>query len=929
MARMAALVGREREQSRLRRAIADAAGGAGTFVVVRGEPGIGKTALVRWAVDEVGDGWWVLRGNAHPSGAHLSYGPIVEAVGRLLRGIGPEASTELTAGISGLGLLFPDLIGDEPPHAAEGDLSQTIALESLRALVVRLAARRPVMLVVDDLQWADPATLRTLGYLSGEVADTSIVVVVTLRDGDDARRPDVRAALASFRRVARVDVVTPQRLDATEVGAVLAAALGREADAAVVDDVLARSAGTPLYVEALAQQLAEAAGRPGTEALPGVVHDVIGELLGGVDGPALRLAQTAALCAEPMPEDLARRASGLDAEAFEAALADVTTRHLVDREDLGRGLITTAHPLIGEVVERSMSASQRAELHLGLLDAVGEGADPEIRVVHATGAGPLVDPAVVVDALTAAGRQAMRRRAYQSAIKYLGDALERAPDGSGPVASLEVRRMLIDALLRAGEYAAAEAVAREGLAEHAGSDDRFRLLHRLETACWLQGHGDVELTEMQAALDEIPTSDRRPAVLELAEHVVSAYARRERTADAGAAIADLIARTSDASDPDTQVLRAVALSSVALIEGRPVDAGPLIATARRTAEDHGLVPRLPRIELQELDAALLTGPVALVRRRGDSVRRNGSAPVPWRDQIVDHVCGLAALEPGWAVGVDDGAEAELTWPVRRPMTVAHRAWVTGDAELATAAVELALRIQAADRDDTRGIPDAAPRLVSTARVLLAGDRAGAAALVPELERDHQQVWWAPAGELVCAVAELAGAPELHRATCDSMRDLDQGRGWSSAIATLAAASLAPAEDRAPALLAAAERLDELGDRHRLAVALVGAVELGADGDVAARLEPLLDPVERCGLRPLARRIRDALGLSAPPEARPAALTRRQFEIAELVAQGLSNAAVADRLCISVRTVTSHLDHIYARLGVRNRTELAVRLPEWR
>ena len=100
MARMAALVGREREQSRLRRAIADAAGGAGTFVVVRGEPGIGKTALVRWAVDEVqDDGWWVLRGNAHPSGAHLSYGPIVEAVGRLLRGIGPEASTELTAGI--------------------------------------------------------------------------------------------------------------------------------------------------------------------------------------------------------------------------------------------------------------------------------------------------------------------------------------------------------------------------------------------------------------------------------------------------------------------------------------------------------------------------------------------------------------------------------------------------------------------------------------------------------------------------------------------------------------------------------------------------------------------------------------------------------------------------------------------------------------
>lgn len=930
MARMAALVGREREQSRLRRAMADAAEGAGTFVVIRGEPGIGKTALARWAASEVqGEGWWVLRGNAHPSGAHLSYGPIVEAIGRLLRGIGPEASAELTDGIAGLGLLFPDLVGDESWRAGDRDLSQTIALESIRALAVRLAARRPVLLVVDDLQWADPATLRTLGYLSGEVAEASIVVLVTLRDGDDAHRPDVRAALASFRRAARVDVVAPGRLDATEVAAVLTAALGRAAEPAEVDEVLERSAGTPLFVEALAQQLADATAPASSEALPGVVHDVIGELLAGVDDASMRVAQIAALASEPLPVELAQRASGLDASAFEAALAEVTAGHIADREEAARGVLGPAHPLIGEVIEQATNPAVRAELHHRLLEALGDEADPEVRVMHAIAAGSRLEPAAAVDVLVAAGHQAMRRQAYQSAIEYFGDALERSPGEPDRAVALDLRRMLVDALLRAGEYGAAEAVAREGTDEHRGSVDHLHLLHRLETACWLQGRGDDELRAMEDAIGDLAVTDRRPAVLELAEQRVSAHARREQEAEAHAALADLIARTGDASDADTRVLHVTALASAALMGDRPADAESLLAEARRIAEEHDLLPRLRRIELQELDVALWTGPVALVRRLGDRVRRNGSASVPWRNQIVDHVCGLAALEPGWGVGAESRSDTELAWPLRQPVTMAHRAWVTGDADLAAEAADLAREIGMATQQK-RGVAYADPWVVSGAQLVLTGDRGGAAELVAEIERRVDvRFTWAPAAELVCAVAELAGADELGRATCAVLRAADRGLGWSTAIASLCAASVADVEDRADRLLGAADLLEAVGDRHRLAVALTEALEAGADPTAAERLEPLLDPVERCGLSALAQRMRAVLGSSAPPESRPAALTRRQFEIAELVAEGLSNAAVADRLCISVRTVTSHLDHIYARLGVRNRTELAVRLPEWR
>ncbi|HMQ24586.1 MAG TPA: LuxR C-terminal-related transcriptional regulator, partial [Acidimicrobiales bacterium] len=475
----------------------------------------------------------------------------------------------------------------------------------------------------------------------------------------------------------------------------------------------------------------------------------------------------------------------------------------------------------------------------------------------------------------------------------------------------------------------AEAVAREGMHAHRGSHLHLRLLHRLETACWLQGRGDEELEAMEDVVAGLAVTDRRLAVLELAEQRVSAHARREHEAEAHAALADLIARTGDASDADTRVLHVTALASAALMGDRPADAESLLAEARRIAEEHDLLPRLRRIELQELDIALWTGPVALVRRLGDRVRRNGSASVPWRNQIVDHVCGLAALEPGWGVGVERRSDTELAWPLRQPVTMAHRAWVTGDADLAAEAADLAREIGMATQQ-RRGVAYADPWVVSGAQLVLTGDRGGAAELVAEIERRVDvRFTWAPAAELVCAVAELAGADELLRATCAVLRAADRGLGWSTAIASLCAASVTDVEDRADRLLGAADLLDAVCDRHRLAVALTGALEAGADPTAAERLEPLLDPVERCGLSALAQRMRAVLGSSAPPESRPAALTRRQFEIAELVAEGLSNAAVADRLCISVRTVTSHLDHIYARLGVRNRTELAVRLPEWR
>jgi DNA-binding CsgD family transcriptional regulator len=167
-----------------------------------------------------------------------------------------------------------------------------------------------------------------------------------------------------------------------------------------------------------------------------------------------------------------------------------------------------------------------------------------------------------------------------------------------------------------------------------------------------------------------------------------------------------------------------------------------------------------------------------------------------------------------------------------------------------------------------------------------------------------------------------------------MRRQDAGRGWSSAHAERIEGEHEIDDARAAArLVKAAHRFSAVGDRRQEAECLVHAAERWPPALDSERLGGLLVPVTRAGLGRLASRMRTVLGDDGHPpvhdESAPALLTSRQLEIAELVAEGLTNAAIADRLFISVRTVTSHLDHIYTRLGIGNRTELAVRLPDLR
>ncbi len=950
---MRELVGREREQGRLIDLLDRAERGDGGLALIRGEAGIGKTALARWAeVDADGRDFVCLRGRCHAHGSEVSYGPLVEAIGRTLRSRETDDLHALTDRIGGLSALFPGLVTESDPSPVPDELALTQTLEALRGILVRLVTTGPLLLVIDDVQWADAATLRALAHLSGELEAAPIAMILTLRDGDEADRPDVRTLLAALRRTCPVDELKPARLDATETGRVLAAlrgdgsgpGAGEPMPADVVDAVFRRTAGTPLFIESLAREMLEssngwAAGRPGPEP-PSAVRDAIAERLHELTEDDRDVLAAVAMASTETDLGAIQRITQLDDVVYGRAVDRLLARRLIT-VDLGPGGVEAAHPLIAEVAEHLLSPLERSRLHARFLAVAGDDADPEVAALHVVGAGDRlpVDQALVV--LNEAAAQAAARHAYRSTVAHAGRALALIEPLDRPADELAIRRRLAGALLGLGEPAEA-AIVVEGALRLDGVDPAARLpaLCQAEIAGWLTGTGTDELARLDDALAAIAFDDHRPEVLRALELRLTAHARRGSAATTGH-VDDIMARTVDGQSPPARALHLIGSSFRHELDGRQHLALPLLEEILGLA---GVLPawQVNRARVVTVDCRAHVGPVDRLRAAAEAVVGDGEGIyISWRDHITSYLCGLAGLEPGAldltsASPISFESASSASWP--DPIVIAHRAWLLEDDDgLGAVAAEIAAKRR---RFPDRGSVVRAADAIDDLLALASGD--------PEIARHRVQRLSEPTLsalfgrellEVIHRLAILAGAADRASAVEGALRRADGGGGWASAQARfLEGQRLRDLADdgspRQPApaevLADAADRLERAGDRHRLALCLTDLAE--ATGAVDRRLPALLGPVEKVGLAGLADRIRAVVGPSVAAQTDRGAvvsLTPRQLEIAELVAEGLGNAAIADRLFISVRTVTSHLDHIYTKLGIKNRTELAVRLPDLR
>jgi DNA-binding CsgD family transcriptional regulator len=941
------LIGREPEQDRLAAAAQAARAGRGRIVLICGEPGIGTTALLASLVAQAaGAGARVASGAAEELERRVPFAAITDC-------LGAGATGRDTAEITAL------LRGSHRPSGgalAKAD-AEFLITEAILGLVDGWCAVGAVVLAMDDLQWADPASLLVLHRLGRVAGQLPLLIAATRRSG--AGGPDVERLVRSW--AARdADQVSLGPLDERSVAVLTGHTIGAQPGPGLLGMITA-AAGNPLYVIELARALASGTMGAGAGAMPeSLITVVTGRLAGLSDrareilpvsavlGPGFTVAELSAVLATP-PLDLI----GVVQEAVAAEVLTAEADRLVFR-----------HEVIRQALAESLPPSVRNALHLQAGQALAAAGAPVERAAQHLLAAMTLDAPALAWLAGSADRLSVRAPALAS------DLLCRAVEVADPAGeqAVPLRLALAGALLRAGRFAEAEAAASaglatsEGLARRAGpgtdgkpatgaaadggdgADPGGQLRWVLVQASLNQGHVPEALRQAQQALDGGGLSRagraRFHGLAAQCLHVLSPGGPAPAMQAAEGARAEGMA----SGDPVAMAYGLQAVAGASRWQGRfarALDLASQAAAALNRAgpiADSQLDPQLIRANcLFDLDRdaeaqEAYTADLRLAERGTGtfflclhhlSVARMCFLTGRWDDALSEistardapdhlgvsvHLDGLATLV---AVHRQDRDElATLRAALESPLatgTVRHtiddRSWGRALALLADG-----------DRDAAFGTLSRAWQECVTGNREYCGHY-----LLPDLAALAVPLGEAAAARQAVAALDryLAGRDisSLHRSARFATAILDGDPDALLGVAAAYAAAGRPllesqAREHAADLLAAAGRASE------------ARIQLDAAQDCYARLDAVWDAA-RADARLRAHGIRrGAHGPRRRPKSGWAALTDTERKVAALLAEGLSNPDIAARMFTSRRTVQYHVSNILAKLGLSSRVELA-------
>ena len=379
------LVGRDRELALLAGVLS---GPGPRFVLVDGEPGIGKSRLVAEAT-------------AAATGARVAWGRCHE--------------DDDAPALWPWRQVLAALTGDPEAVLAGPDDGAFAAFERMLRALVDASADRRVVVVLDDLHWADPASLRLLSFLAVELQHGPVTVLSTSRPvDDDPVVAQVRATLARTAGFVHVDLGP---LDEAATAELVATVAGPDLDDRAVADLHDRSGGNPFFATELARVLAE--GRDGP--VPPGVRDVVLRRLAHLPEDARTVLRLAAVAGQRFDVPLLQRAgAGPDDDALADALEAAEAAHLVRAE--GPGRMAFAHALVRESLLADLPELRRSRLHARLAAALTTG-DPFERAHHLVAGLPFTDTATTVAACAEAAEQAAREHAHENAARWWERAL--------------------------------------------------------------------------------------------------------------------------------------------------------------------------------------------------------------------------------------------------------------------------------------------------------------------------------------------------------------------------------------------------------------------------------------------------------------------------------------------------------------------------
>ena len=595
----AAFVGRTRELTALWAAMERARAGRATVVLVGGEAGVGKTRLITEFGDRArASGATVLVGGCIPLGEGvLPYAPLVEALTALVAGQQDATLDELLGpSTDALGRLLqlPGAAEEASTAAGSEQYAQARLFEAVLTVLDRLSRRHPVILVLEDLHWADRSTRDLLAVLAHRLGTAAVVLVATYRSDDLHRHHPLRPLLAELDRRAGVEHLQLDRFDRAELDSLLTTVLGERLPEGLADAIFVRSAGNAFFAEELL-----AAARRGDRALPPTVQEVVLTRVEALSGSARRLLDVVAVAGRGIDDRLLAAAADLEGEQLAEGLGAATSQHLL-LPDPARGAYGFRHALVGEVLYDDLLPAERRRTHAVL--AVALTADPRLASGSpAVAAAELAahwsaadDVERALPALINAGRAANQAYAFAEAQHDFERALglwDRVPDAE---ARLGVDRVwlleqAVEAAFRADDQPRAVALAEQALhlLDPIATPVRAALLHeRLGHARWLAGD-----QQALAAFDEaVRLLPAEPASAERARVVVGraltlGYASRMDESLTGAEEALRIARSAGARREEGQALWA--LGAALTVLGHPEAANPQLRAARQIAEEVG------------------------------------------------------------------------------------------------------------------------------------------------------------------------------------------------------------------------------------------------------------------------------------------------------------------------------------------------------
>ncbi|OKI02212.1 LuxR family transcriptional regulator [Streptomyces sp. CB02923] len=902
---------RETELARIDTAVRRAQAGRSSALLLTGPLGIGRSTLLQEAGARTSDGVKILRANAAPMEQDFAFGIVHQLLGPAL------CRDPMAPGDQGA--VRTDLTDVLPAPGAPDALATESVLHGLRSLLAETCATTPVLLLIDDLQWADLPSLRWLAYLIRRSHGLHAALVCTLRDGDPrAQHPLVRDIADA------AEILRPAPLSLDSTRALIHHHLGEPADDSYAHACHEACAGNPLFLHSVLRDLALTGHRPTAEHAgqarlqrPAQLRDRLAACLFAQPAPVRDLAAAVAAFGDHGEPGLIRRHARLDTVGFQQALRTLHHLGLLASHGTPRFI----HRVVRDAMDAALTVAERERSRDAAAELLHQAGRPAEHVADLLLTVTATHRPWAVRVLRTAAQAALRRGAPGDAVRYLQCALlgstgdfararllielagaERAIDPAACERHIgQAVRLLPSATDRAaasllippnllGEApaSAVDLLRRvsedlDPMARHRGSARAIAL--RLEARLWHAGHENP--TELTGAVERLRALGAPPPLDTGGDRELAAV------------LTNAAVLSSAVPAPDVGALAKMILEREPVTAARACIALPLVAVALYATDSvDGINTRLsceqhtarPDAVVHAENALIQLACGRLVQAREEADRATELATADWREPIAA-VRAAVAMETG---------DIQL---IERLLADAGQRW-TGSLGL-TAMLQLLKASLDARRG--RGVHALESLLACGRRLEAAGWRNSA--LYP----------WRPRA---IVLHHRLGEPRPALALAEE--ELAWARQWAAPAAlgrALRLKALLPGGGGVPVLRESAEILRSSAnalERARTLLQLGRALESGRESK--AVLREAADLATACGAPWMTERAYAALGTATAPIAE-ASLTQSERKVVSLVDRGLTNQEIADELGVSTRAVEKHLTSCYRKLGVAGRREL--------